>query len=362
MSPKAAAFLLGLLVATTGAQDSPSPQELTDLVWQYFTQLSSNAEEALRQAQQSDIGKQFTVLIQDHFPAINPYTEEMQKKLILYITQLHTQISEEGEKIKEKLKVELEQLQMDIAPFAADVQNQVTTTAQNLKTQLVPYVEQLQATTDILATQTGQKLASLVQELQAQVKENVGDPAALSPYLQRLQQTVNQQVEDIKVQLGPFPAELKAKVDQAVGELHKHLSLYAQTTPEQLRRQLEELSFQVEKNAEAFRDKLQGEAEQLRGRLETLLQGDLASHLDSLKGDIGQQIEEFRQQVGSYGDSFNHLVVERVQKLGQRLQPHASGVEDHLSFLEKEVKEKIVAFTDSLQQTDERLLPTLEEE
>ncbi|XP_058050644.1 apolipoprotein A-IV [Ahaetulla prasina] len=357
MSPKAAAFLLGFLIATTGAQDSPSPQQLTDLVWQYFTQLSSNAKETLKQAQQLDISKQFRDLMQDHLQAINPYTEEMQKKLTLYITQ----ISEEVEKLSEKVKIELEQLQTDIAPFAVDVQNQVTLTAENLKTQLMPYTDQLQATTDILTTQITQKLASLVQELQAQVKENVGDPATLSPYIQRLQQTVNQQVEDIKVQLGPFPAELKAKVDQAVEELYRGLSPYAQTTQEQLRRQLEELSFQVEKSAEAFRDKLQGEAEQLRGRLDTLLQGDLASHLDSLKRDIGQQIEEFRQQVGSYGDSFNHLVVEKMQKLGQRLQPQASGVEDHLSFLEKEVKEKIVVFMDSLQQTEERLLPALEE-
>ncbi|XP_034281111.1 apolipoprotein A-IV [Pantherophis guttatus] len=356
MSPKAAAFLLGLLIATTGAQDSPSPQQLTDLIGQYFTQLSNNAKETLRQAQQLDIS-QFRDQIQDHLQTINPYTEEMQKKLILYITQ----ISEEVEKLNEKFKIELEQLQADITPFAVDVQNQVTTAAENLKAQLTPYTEQLRATTDHVATQISQKLAYSLQELQAQVKENVGDPATLSPYIQRLQETVNQQVADIKVQLGPFPAELKAKADQAVEELYKRLSPYAQTTPEQLRRQLEELSFQVEKSAEAFRDKLQGEAEQLRGRLDTLLQGDLVSHLDSLKRDVGQQIEEFRQQAGSYGDSFNQLVVEKMQKLGERLQPHASGVEDHLSFLEKEVKEKFVAFTDSLRQTEERLLPALEE-
>ncbi|XP_015668390.1 apolipoprotein A-IV [Protobothrops mucrosquamatus] len=361
MSLKAAAFLLGLLVATTGAQDSPTPQQLTDLVWQYFTQLSSNVEETLRQAQQSDISKQFTVLIQDNLQAMNTYSKQMQKKMPLYITQLLAQLSEEGEKIKERIKTELEQLQTDIRPFSADVQNQVTTIAQNLKVQLASHAEELQATTDILATQISQQLASLVQELQAQLKENVGDPATLSPYVQRLQQTVNQQMEDIKVQLGHFPAEVKAKVDQAVEELHKRLSPYAQTTPEQLRRQLEELSFRVARSAEALRDKIQEEAERLQGRLDGLLQGDLVSRLDSLKEDAGQQIEEFRQQVGSFGDSFNQLVVGKVQQLGQRLQDPASGVEDHLSFLEKEVREQIIAFTDSLRETEERLLLTPEE-
>ncbi|XP_070621879.1 apolipoprotein A-IV-like [Erythrolamprus reginae] len=357
MSPKAAAFLLGLLLVATGAQDSPSAQQLTDVVWQYLSQLSTNVEETLRQAQQLVISQQFT----EHLQAINPYTEEMREKLVQYVTQLRSQIAAEGEKIKEKIQLELQQLQTDITPFAEEVQKQVATTAQDLKTRLVPYAEQLQATTDALATQTSQKLVTLVQELQAQLKEKVADPAALAPYVQRLQETVSQQVADIKVQLGPFPAELKAQVDQALEELHRHLAPYAQTTSEQLRRQLEELSFQVGKSAEALREKLQGQAEQLQGRLDVLLQGELASHLDSLTGDVQQQIEQFRQQASSYGETFNTLVVEKVQELGQRLQPHASGVEDHLSFLEKEVKEKILAFTESLRQTEQRLLPAPEE-
>lgn len=301
------------------------------------------------------------MLIQDNLQAMNTYSEQMQEKVALYTTQLLAQLSEEGEKIKERIRTELEQLQTDIRPFSVDVQNQVTTIAQNLKVQLASHAEELQATTDTLATQISQQLASLVQELQAQLKKNVGDPATLSPYVQRLQQTVNQQVEDIKVQLGHFPAEVKAKVDQAVEELHKRLSPYAQTTPEQLRRQLEELSFRVARSAEALRDKIQEEAERLQGHLNGLLQGDLVSRLDSLKEDAGQQIEAFRQQVGSFGDSFNQLVVGKVQQLGRRLQDPASGAEDHLSFLEKEVREQIEAFTDSLRETQERLLLAPEE-
>ncbi|XP_063167134.1 apolipoprotein A-IV [Candoia aspera] len=361
MAPKAVAFLLlSLLAATAGAQDSLTPRQLADVVWQYFTQLGSSAEETVRQAQQLDITKQLSTLIQDNLQAVNTYTEEMKKKLVPYITQLHAQLGEEGEKVKERIRQDLQQLQTDIGPFAVEVQNQMVTIAENLKGQLVLYTGQLQATADTLAAQTSDRLASLVQELQAKVKENVGDlPAALSPYVDRLRQTINEQVGDIKGQLALFPEELKAKADQAVEELHRLLSLYAQTSPEQLKRQLEGLSFQVAKSAEGLRGKLLGEAERLREELGTLLQGDLVPHLGNLKGDIGQQIEEFRQRVGSYAERFNQLMVQRVQELGLKLQPHASGVDDYLSFLEKEVQDRIVTFTDALQQA-EALLPTPE--
>lgn len=47
-----------LLPIPAGAQDSLTPKQLADVVWQYFTQLGSSAEETVRQAQQLDITKQ----------------------------------------------------------------------------------------------------------------------------------------------------------------------------------------------------------------------------------------------------------------------------------------------------------------
>uniref|UniRef100_A0A670Y4F6 Apolipoprotein A-IV n=1 Tax=Pseudonaja textilis TaxID=8673 RepID=A0A670Y4F6_PSETE len=118
-------------------------------------------------------------------PLVRKLRENVQQDASAYFQQLRTISQDINQVAQEKLR-----------PIAEDFRDKVRSHVDEFRKDLVPYVEQLQATTDTL-------------ELQAQVKENVGDPAALSPYLQRLQQTVNQQVEDIKVQLGPFPAELK---------------------------------------------------------------------------------------------------------------------------------------------------------
>ena len=70
---------------------------------------------------------------------------------------------------------------------------------------------------------------------------------------------------------------------------------------------------------------------------------ELRSHLD-------QQVEEFRLKVEPYGETFNKALVQQVEDLRQKLGPLAGDVEGHLSFLEKDLRDKVNTFFSTLKE------------
>ena len=129
----------------------------------------------------------------------------------------------------------------------------------------------------------------------------------------------------------------------------------------------------MKKHAEELKAKISAKAEELRQGLVPLVNSvrgsqpgnaeDLQKSLAELSSRLDQQVEDFRRTVGPYGETFNKAMVQQLDTLRQKLGPLAGDMEDHLSFLEKDLRDKVSNFFNTLKEKESqaRALPAQEE-
>uniref|UniRef100_A0A673V7E7 Apolipoprotein A-IV n=2 Tax=Suricata suricatta TaxID=37032 RepID=A0A673V7E7_SURSU len=362
MSLRAVVLTLAL-VAVTGARAEVSADQVATVVWDYFSQLSSNAKEAVKHLQQAELTQQLNVLFQDQLGQVNAYTDNLQKKLVPFATELQQRLAEDSEKLKEEIRRELAELRARLLPHADQVSRKISDNVHQLQQRLGPYADQLRAQVDTHAEQLRSHLASHAQLLETVLRENADSlQSSLTPYAEEFKAKIDQNVEELKGRLTPYADELKAKIDQNVEELRRSLAPFAQDVQEKLNHQLEGLAFQMKKNAEQLKAKIAANAEELRQRLAPVaedVRGQLRDNaqglqesLAQLRSQLDRQVEEFRRSVGPYGETFNQALVRQVEELRRKLGPHADGMEHHLSFLEKDLRDKVNSFFSTLQETE----------
>ncbi|XP_016060185.1 PREDICTED: apolipoprotein A-IV [Miniopterus natalensis] len=324
---KAAVVILAL-VAVTGTRAEVNADQVATVVWDYFSQLSSNAKEAVEHLQKSELTQQLNSLFQDKVSEGSAYADDLQKKLVPFATSVHQRLIEDSEKVKEQVQKELEGLRAKLQPHAEQVSQKIGDNVRELQQSLQPYADQLRTQVNTRAEQLRSRLSPLAQRMQSALRENADNlQGSLEPFAEELKATINQNVEELKGHLTPFADGLKAKIDQNVEELRRSLAPYAPGAEGELGRQLESLAFQMKKNAEKLKSELSANAEELRRKL-------------------------FRSSAEPFGEAFNKALVKQVADLKQKLGPHSGDAEGHLVFLEKDLRDKVNSFFSALKEQE----------
>ncbi|KAM7337667.1 hypothetical protein ACRRTK_003786 [Alexandromys fortis] len=292
------------LVAITGTRAEVSEDQVATVVWDYFIQLGNNAKEAMEKIQKSDITQQLKCSDRE---------QGLQTLRRWRTARLHN----------------------------VTLAWEVNTQAQELKRQLTPYMQRMQTT----------------------LQENVDNlQASMTPFANEFKDKFNQNVEELKASLTPRASELKATIDQNLQELRSSLAPLAEGVQEKLNHQLEGLAFQMKKNAEELQTKVSTNIEQLQKKLAPLvedvhskLKGNtegLQKSLEDLNSQLDQQVEEFRRTVEPLGEMFNKALVQQMEQFRQQLGSNSGDVQSHLSFLEKNLREKVSFFMGSLEKKE----------
>lgn len=135
MELKAAAFIFSLL-AIAGAQADVGGDQVADVLWKRFAQLSSDAKGVVDQLQQSEISQQLHTLFQDNLQTVSTYAGDLQKQLITFATDLQARLTENSRRLKEQVHQEMEQLRAQVSPFVDNVRQHVSRNIQEVQTGL----------------------------------------------------------------------------------------------------------------------------------------------------------------------------------------------------------------------------------
>nr|XP_008514965.1 PREDICTED: apolipoprotein A-IV [Equus przewalskii] len=106
------------LVAVTGAWAEVNADQVATVVWDYFSQLSNSAKEAVEHLQKSELTQKLNTLFQDKLEEVNTYRTDLQKRLVPFATALHERLTKDSEKLKEEIRKELEELRARLLPHA----------------------------------------------------------------------------------------------------------------------------------------------------------------------------------------------------------------------------------------------------
>ncbi|KYO17716.1 apolipoprotein A-IV precursor [Alligator mississippiensis] len=277
MSLKTLALALALLaVAGSHAEldTELDAQQVANIVWSYFTDMRSSAQDTMDQIQESKLSKQINTLLQDKFANVQTYMADLQQKLIPFTAELQARMSQDSEKLKEQIRQELEELRAKLSPYADDVHQQITRNIQEMQKKLAPYAEQLRGHMDQNAEQLRQSLAPYAQKLQDQLQDNAGNlQAALAPYADQLQEQINSNVEGMKDRLASVTEDLKDAQDKLARQGNgKRLRQTLEGLGERMDRIIDDFRQHIAPHGEAFNQKLVQKLEELRQKLGSLKQ------------------------------------------------------------------------------------------
>ena len=235
-----AAVLTLALVAITGTRAEVTSDQVANVVWDYFTQLSNNAKEAVEQFQKTDVTQQLSTLFQDKLGDASTYADGVHNKLVPFVVQLSGHLAQETERVKEEIKKELEDLRDRMMPHANKVTQTFGENMQKLQEHLKPYAVDLQ---DQINTQTQEmklQLTPYIQRMQTTIKENVDNlHTSMMPLATNLKDKFNRNMEELKGHLTPRANELKATIDQNLEDLRRSLAPLTVGVQEKLNHQME---------------------------------------------------------------------------------------------------------------------------
>ncbi|XP_044312255.1 apolipoprotein A-IV [Varanus komodoensis] len=348
MALRAAALILGLLAAATAARADVDAEKVASVVQSYFAKWSGDASDTM--------GSEFTQKVQDTFKALIQNKaqdlQSLQGNMGPFTSEFLTQLKEESQKLAEHMQQKLQRFQGGISSHAAEVGGKVADTIQSVKNDFTPFVERVQ-------TLVNENVAGMEETLKVafqKLKENTGS----LPYADQLQQSIQQQVEQMKGNLELLNEELNARVDQRMQDLHAQVSPYMQHMQEQLTRQLAGMSDHMKEKAEQLRAKMLERAKGLQDSLSHVLMelreklqsnsGETMAYVTQVNERIEGHVEEFRQNAEQVREVFLQTLGQGMEELQQNLQS-VTGEVGHMRSLEEEMNIRINDFLNSMKQT-----------
>uniref|UniRef100_A0A8D2KSY9 Apolipoprotein A-IV n=1 Tax=Varanus komodoensis TaxID=61221 RepID=A0A8D2KSY9_VARKO len=275
--------------------------------------------------------------------------QSLQGNMGPFTSEFLTQLKEESQKLAEHMQQKLQRFQGGISSHAAEVGGKVADTIQSVKNDFTPFVERVQ-------TLVNENVAGMEETLKVafqKLKENTGS----LPYADQLQQSIQQQVEQMKGNLELLNEELNARVDQRMQDLHAQVSPYMQHMQEQLTRQLAGMSDHMKEKAEQLRAKMLERAKGLQDSLSHVLMelreklqsnsGETMAYVTQVNERIEGHVEEFRQNAEQVREVFLQTLGQGMEELQQNLQS-VTGEVGHMRSLEEEMNIRINDFLNSM--------------
>ncbi|XP_049634132.1 apolipoprotein A-IV-like [Suncus etruscus] len=331
---------------------SVSADEVATVVWDYLSQLNSDASGTVDQ--RAELTQKLKTFFQENMLVSfqdKLFPDEMEKELVPFAIDLYKCLTKDLQRKKEEIQKELEDLQGEMAPHTQEVKQKVGDNARLLQKILRPYSNMLKDVVDRMSFLNAQVIKS-IKDLENGLSDNAKSLQALvSSMPNKIKENFKMNLLEFQAILIEYQHEIKKMINHPIKELNNSLAPFVQDM-HKLNHQLEGLSFQLNKETLKLVANISASIQELWKLLEpAMLRGnmdELQKSLAKLNRSVEEQVEEFQLKVSPYIETFDKAMGQKVEEFGQKLGPHAGYMDDHLIFLEKDLKDKVKSSFNSL--------------
>ncbi|XP_049634459.1 apolipoprotein A-IV-like [Suncus etruscus] len=241
-----------------------------------------------------------------------------------------------------------------MASHIQEVKQKIGENARLLLERLGPYFHMLKSSVSRISFLNAQVIKS-IKDLENALHENVESLQALVPSMpNKIKENIAMNLLKFQAILMTFKHEVKKTINESMKKLSSSLAPFVKDT-QNIDHQLEGLSFQLKRETVKLVANLSVKTYELWKLLEPLPEsklkgnkGDLHNCLAILNRLMNEQFKIFQCKVSSNIETFEKVMGQKLEEFGQKLGPHAGYMDDHLIFLEKELKDKVKSFFNNL--------------
>lgn len=354
-----AVILTLALVTVSGYNSDISGELVANVAWDYLSQPSTNGKDEAQQI--TELTQQLRNLFQYHYLALmynKPYTYDV-KELVPFAINLYQGLTKDSEKSKEETRKELQELRAKMLPHAQEVSQKIEDIVRRLPETVFEYSKIEDNNIKTQKWMIAGRISGIRQRLETALHDKAGDPQALlaSEFDLLQKQNINDLFEVLGYLMG-YEYELKKEIDKQVQALGRSLAPLAQDQQEKLKHQLDGLSFQMKKAADPLLAKVPPGQEELCYHLRNLTEDarekvkgnreELLEALAELGRRLDQQIQDSGRSLPLSEELFQKAIEQLLREFGRKLGPNAGDGDDHLIFLEKELKDKVKTFFNNI--------------
>ncbi|XP_049634364.1 apolipoprotein A-IV-like [Suncus etruscus] len=334
-----------------------SADEVATVVWDYFSQQNCDANDSVNQI--AELTQKLKALFQESIVAVvynQSFPEEIENDLVPFAIDLHKLFPKDLKRKKDEIQKELKDLQADMKSHSQEVKEKMKENVHLMQKQLEPYSNVLKDCVDSMSDLNAQ-IIKIKKELEKGLSDDTdGLTALMSSLPNKIKKHITKYLFELQSILMALEYEIKKTISQSMMELRRSLIPFVKDT-QKLEDQLEGLSFQLKKEVLQLMANLSARIQEVWKQLDPLPEAmlkdttnELTKSLTELNSLVVKQAEEFQHKVSPYIGTFNKVMVQKVEEFGQKLAPHASYMDDHLIFLEKDLKDKVMSFFHSLKE------------
>lgn len=354
-----AVILTLALVTVSGYNADISGDQVANVAWDYLSQPGTNGKDEAQQI--TELTQQLRNLFQYHYLALlynKPYIYDV-KELVPFAINLYQRLTKDSEKSKEDTRKELQELRAKMLPHAQEVSQKIQDTLRRLPETVFKYPKTVYGTMDRQKWMMGTRISGIRERLETALHDKVGDPQALltSEFDLLQKQNINDLFEGLAYLMG-FEHQFNKEIDKQVQALGRGLAPLAQDQQEKLKHQLDGLSFQMKKAVDPLLAKFAPSHEELCYHLRNLTEDTLEKvkgnseevleALAELGRRLDQQIQDSERSLPLSEELFQKAIERLLREFGQKLGPNAGDGDDHLIFLEKELKDEVKTFFNNI--------------
>ncbi|XP_049634363.1 apolipoprotein A-IV-like [Suncus etruscus] len=343
-----------------------SADAVATVVWDYLSQLNNNASGTVEQI--AELTQKLKNIFKENMWLRfhdKLFPDEMEKMLVTFALDLYKCLTKDLQRKKEEIQKELEDLQVEIEPHFQEVRQKIRDNARLLEEHLEPYSSVLKRHVDRMSFLNAQVM-KCIKDLENGPSDNAEHLQALVPSMpNKIKENITVNLLKFQANLMVFKQEVKKTIDQFMKELSHSLAPFLKDM-HKLDHQLEGLSFQLNKemlklvaNFSARIYELWKLLDPLPDAMPKVNKEELQKFLSKLNGIVEEQVKIFQCKVSSYIETFNKAMEQKVEEFGQKLETHAGYMEDHLIFLEKDLKDKVKSSFKILKEVQNRNIENL---
>ncbi|XP_055963670.1 apolipoprotein A-IV-like [Sorex fumeus] len=374
------AVILSLaLVAVSGDSEVPpgkwpevSDKQVAAVVCDYFSQQNTTAKE--EEEQKSELTQQLETLFQNYFWARlqdKPYIYDV-KDLVPFAVSLHLRLTQESDKLKEEIRKEQEELRARMLPHAQNVSQSIADYLVLMREVVDQYLNMINQIITGKRQGLEKGVPLILNLIETALRDNGEDlPAFLTSITDRVKNETMGRIIIFEAYQLEYEKFLMAGIDQKIEELRRSLAPFAQDMQDKLDHQLEGLFFQMKKHADQLQANISAGYQELCQRLKNIIddtQKTLRGNSEEPQKAVAemgkqydQQLEEFQRTLALYKEPFEKAMVQLVEEFGRKLvSPNVGEGEDYLIFLEKDLKDKVKSFFNTIKKESQEKHPALQ--
>jgi len=240
----ALAVLSGCHARSVPEANWKNPWEITvDELKEYLTDLSSKADEVVKDIRSSQISRELDTLIQDSMSELAVYKDDLQTRVAPYTQEAAERLGKDLQLLVDKLRDRL-----------TEAREQMDKYSQELKTVMEQNVDDVTVRVSAYTRKLKKRLNKDTQE----IKRHVAD------YFEELQSRTSDNMEEMKTRLNPYFVQVRDNAQAKITTLNDLLKSQVDGMKDKIQTTAEDIKEKFEQTAEDMQFSLEEKMEEVR--------------------------------------------------------------------------------------------------